>query len=177
MTTRLILVVAGFLTYLVQPDDIVWALVRDTSKPRVFERLLFAFAAALMGGAALIRTRALVHPDRKRTSDAETLGDLIFTIGLAFFAPISGFIILMAGETMIFYRLIRHKATRLQDSETSWTDALKKESGKWGLFVTTIVFVVVLNDRLAEILAGLSVFIWVLLNFLPFRRTSIPSGA
>jgi hypothetical protein len=83
----------------------------------------------------------------------------------------------MAGETMIFYRLIRHKATRLQDSETSWTDALKKESGKWGLFVTTIVFVVVLNDRLAEILAGLSVFIWVLLNFRPFRRTSIPSGA
>ena len=35
---------------------------------------------------------------------------------------------------------------------------------KWGLFFTMIVFTVTLVDRVAEILAGATVVIWITLN-------------
>jgi hypothetical protein len=163
MITRFILVAFGFLTYLIQPDDIVWILVRDSQHPRTFERLLFALAAVLMGGAALIRTQGRVDPNAKRIVGSGPLGELIFTIGLAFFAPISGFLILVVGESVIFVMRTRQKASPVRSS--SWLEAVKTESGKWGLFVTTIIFVATLNDRVAESVAGLSVVVWVLLNF------------
>jgi hypothetical protein len=35
---------------------------------------------------------------------------------------------------------------------------------KWGLFLTMIVFTITLKDRIAEILAGVSVLLWIILN-------------
>ena len=48
-----------------------------------------------------------------------------------------------------------------------WSKAIRQESAKWGLFLTMIVFIYLLKDQVAEVLAGLSFLVWVVLN----RRT------
>jgi protein-S-isoprenylcysteine O-methyltransferase Ste14 len=199
---HLFIVTISFLTYLIDRDDIVWALVRGTSHPRLLERLLFALAAILIGGSAAIRTWARAYtgsssfidnlPVRRegpyrRLRYPEQLGNLFFSVGLGFFTPFSGFVLLLTGEAIAFFRLIRREK-ELRSAETHqpahpipaqllvspgvpppgrgamWTKAFRQESGKWGLFLTMIVFTILLRDRVAEILAGLSFLAWVLLN-------------
>jgi len=48
---------------------------------------------------------------------------------------------------------------------------LRKEASKWGLAVTMIVFTLTLQDRIAEILASVSVLIWFVLNMPDFMRS------
>jgi hypothetical protein len=110
------------------------------------------------------------------------LGNLLFSIGLASLAPLWGFILLTVGEAVVVLRLIgreeetgaaegEHPAAdgqpiprRVNRTGSAWAKAIRRESGKWGLFLTTIVFSLLLHDRLAEILAGLSFAAWIVLN-------------
>jgi len=163
---HLTLVTAAFLTYLVDPDDMVWKLVRGEPHARLLERLLFAVATVLIGTGSWLRTRALVEggselsgqPTRREgfsrvLTYPQHLGNLLFSIGLASLAPLWGFVLLAAGETVVVIRLIgREEAIREQ------------EAGKWGLFVTMIVFTLLLRDRVAEVLAVLSFVTWAVLN-------------
>jgi len=204
---HLFIITISFLTYLTDRDDIVWAFARGTSHPRLLERLFFALAAVLIGGSGAIRTWARAYKESSNFTDnspvrregpyrhiryPEQLGNLLFSMGLGFFAPASGFVLLLTGEAIVFFRLIRreqefrsaetHQAANpnstpllvLQGGPVStcgpmWSKAFRQESAKWGLFLTMIVFTILLRDRIAEALAGLSFLVWVLLNFGSYR--------
>src|SRR5579862_2553331 len=96
-----LIVFAGVFTYLIDPDDIVWRFVRDTSAPRLWERLLFILAAILIAIGAILCTRA------RRLRRPHRLGELFYAIGLASLLPIAGFLILVAGESLRLLRLTR----------------------------------------------------------------------
>jgi hypothetical protein len=51
---------AAFLTYLLQPDDIVWWLVKDRLAPHGLKRTLFVLATLLIAVGATICTKAWV---------------------------------------------------------------------------------------------------------------------
>jgi hypothetical protein len=189
---HLSLVTFAFLTYAIDPDDIVWALVRDHPNPRLLERLLFAVATLLIGAGAALRTWARAQGKYPPSSSPlarpnhairypEHVGNLLFSIGLASLAPLWGFMLLIAGESILVLRLIRfeqsaqtYPAAQVQTDAYSrgsnndspvWRNAFRRESGKWGLFLTMIVFTLLLRDRIAEILAGASFLLWLVLNF------------
>jgi Na+-transporting NADH:ubiquinone oxidoreductase subunit NqrB len=169
----------------VQRDDVVWALVRGQSHPRLLERLFFGVATLLIGVSSAIRTWARACPERdiagressgfrvgrsdgayRYVSYPLEIGNLLFSIGLGFLAPALGFVLLVMGESVVCFRLIRRERENRTalGTGTSWGKAFREESAKWGIFVTMIVFTLLLRDRVAEVLAVLSVFVWVLLN-------------
>lgn len=200
---HLLIVGAAFLTYLVDRDDIVWVLVRGRPDQYLLERELFGVAAALIGIGALLRTWAAAKPEAAWAGAAvrvrsdgpyryvrypRQLGNLLFSIGLAFLAPIAGFLLLVLGETLMAVRLIQHERQLRNREESSageawrsvgpiskdwtalrvqpsWGKAFRWESAKWGLFLTMIVFTVLLRDRVAEVLAGASFLVWAVLNW------------
>ena len=173
---HLIIVAVSLATYLIAPDDVVWALVKGTFHPRLYERVLFAVAAVLIGVAAAIRTSALTRRDRSSPQAhfgyPEQLGNLLFSIGLGFFALLPGFILLVTAESMVFLRLVqREQSLRTPEIRfaVTWRQAIRQESAKWGLLVTMTIFIFLLNDRVAEILAGLSFLLWLALNYASLR--------
>jgi protein-S-isoprenylcysteine O-methyltransferase Ste14 len=203
---HLFIVTIAFLTYLIDRDDIVWALVKGQPYPQLLERLLFGVAAVLIGGSAAIRTWARAYPEDSSGGGLtrrdgpyryirypEQLGNLLFSIGLGFFAPLLGLVILVTGEAIVSLRLVRREralrsagtpepadsnSTQLLPSyrrpapnnfAPTWKKAFRQESAKWGLFLTMIVFILLLRDRVAEVLAGLSFLVWVLLNYRSFQ--------
>jgi len=110
-------------------------------------------------------------------------GDLLYAIGLASLFPLWGFIILVASETLRVFRLIQGEDPRTrnllshmlptalplippaaQECHSGWGKAFRQETVKWGLFLTMVVFVITLKDRVAEVLAAASFLIGLLLN-------------
>jgi hypothetical protein len=160
---------AGFLTYLIDRDDIVWRFVRNTSAPHARERSLFIVATILIAVGAALCTRArALHTTRQ-----QYLGELLYAIGLGSLMPLPGFVILIAGESLRILRLIlRAPSLALPQNESPprWTDAFRREAVKWGILLTMIVFVITLKDRVAEILAAASFLAGLLLNVPFFRR-------
>jgi hypothetical protein len=57
-----------------------------------------------------------------------------------------------------------------QELHSGWGKAFRQETVKWGLFLTMVVFVITLKDRLAEVLAAASFPIGLLLNAPIFSR-------
>ena len=70
---HLLIVGVAFLTYLIDRDDIVWALVQGQTHPRLFERLLFALATLLIGVSTALRTWAGAYAERPASGLAVTL--------------------------------------------------------------------------------------------------------
>ena len=149
---------AAFLTYLIDRDDIVWRFVRNGSTPRLWERSLFIVATILIaGGAGLCtRARALHRPG------PQYRGELLDAIGLGSLVPLSGFIILVAGESFRILRFMRREDDT-QD-KFGWGNAFRREATKWGILVTMIVFAITLKDRVAEVLAVASFLVGLLFN-------------
>jgi hypothetical protein len=153
---------AGFLTYLIDRDDIVWRFVRNTSTPRLWERSLFVAATILIaiGAALCTHARAFRRPTYP--------GELLYAIGLGSLLPLPGFIILIAGESLRISRLIgRENDQPTPPPASTWSHAFRRETTKWGILVTMIVFSITLKDRHAEILAAISFLAGLLFN-LPF---------
>jgi hypothetical protein len=111
------------------------------------------------------------------------LGDLFYAMGLGSLAPALGFIILLAGEGIRVFRLTRREDERARNFlqhpspapqplapaivkklDPIWKKAFRQEAVKWGLFLTMIVFVITLKDRLAEVLACASFLVGLVLN-------------
>jgi len=191
---HLIMVSIAFSTYFFDRDDITWELVRGLAHPHLWERLLFALATILIGVSTAMRTWARAQselPGPAGASDLregpyrysahpKQLGNFLFSIGLAFLAPLPGFVFLVIAEAIIFVRLARRESS-LAGSDSNarqpleadasipgfnadWGKAIRQESAKWGLFLTMIVFTVLLQDGLAEILAVASLAVWAVLN-------------
>lgn len=194
------IVAAAFLTYLFRRDDIVWQYVKNTTAPHELERALFLIATLWIAAGAAIATLARAFGNPPRTADDEPyrylresryLGDLIYSVGLASLAPLSGFLILVIGEALRIFRLMQREDaasqylrqrslcivclladTRRRERRPAWREAFRQEAVKWGLLITMIVFVITLKDRLAEILAATSFLIGLLLNTRIFHRAS-----
>jgi hypothetical protein len=190
---RQLIIAAAFLTYLFDHDDIVWRFIKESPQPRFIERGLFAVATLLIGAAAAIRTWTAAYPDSyvkdhsarvasegtyRYMSYPQYLADLFYAVGLGSLAPLSGFVILVAGEAVRIFRLIRraeadeapHTELASPKQLPNWKTAFREEAGKWGIFLTMIVFTLSLKDRVAEILAAATVLLWFLLNSSSSRR-------
>jgi hypothetical protein len=160
-----LIVLAGVLTYLIDPDDIVWRIVRDTSTPRSWERCLFIVATILIAAGAVLCTRASAF------HRSHYLGELLYAIGLGSLLPVPGFIVLVVGESLRLLRLTRHDPGQpSRETTPSWAAAFRREAVKWGILVTMLVFVTTLKDRHADILAAASFLLGLLLNLPLFDR-------
>jgi len=195
--TLLHLLVVGFafLTYLFAPDDIVWLIVRNSTHAHLYERALFSLAALFVGLGATLCTWARAHPEpgyfvSPPAANAHNgpyrhlryplyVGRLLYAVGLGSLAPVPGFVILVAGEALLVFRLIRRTYARenavcpslpAQNLAPHWKNALRQESVKWGIFVTMIIFTIVLVDRVADYLVLVSFFLWLFLNLPRFPR-------
>ncbi|HZD47241.1 MAG TPA: hypothetical protein VE178_00730 [Silvibacterium sp.] len=153
------IVLLALLTYLIDPDDIVWRFVRGTSAPRLWERTLFIVATMLIAAAAALCTRARFF------SRPRYFGELLYAIGLGSLLPLPGFVILVAGESLRLLRLIRRDNDQTPPQLAStWGRAFRKEVVKWGILISMIAFVITLRDRVADVLVASSFLIGLLLN-------------
>lgn len=208
---HMLVVGLAFATYAFSPDDMVWRIVRDSPHSRFLERSFFAFAGLLIGAAAVLCTWARAYPAPEFGGPSASaacdgpyrylryprhLGTLLHAIGLGSLAPIPGFIILVLGDALLVFRLIRRTdelertATSTQDRPRlarllpslsrrlpakglvpNWRKAFRQESAKWGLFLSMILFTIVLIDRVADYLVLASLVLGLLLN-LPFSTRS-----
>lgn len=128
------------------------------------------------------------------------LGTLLYAVGLGSLLPVPGFILLVAGDAFLVLRLIRRtdelesRASSLQHHlrvprllpslrpcfpakglEPNWKHAFRQESGKWGLFLTMLIFATVLIDRVADYLVLASFLLWLLLNLPSIPRSKTHS--
>jgi hypothetical protein len=187
------IVAAAFLTYLIDREDVVWRFVKGSTAPRELERSVFTFATLLIVVGAGICTWALGHHRPESTTGVEPyreppypgfFGEFLYSMGLGSLAPLSGFVILVGGEALRLFRLFRrvddehgqhfqaHPSTTsiplasaaATETNSSWGKAFQQEAAKWGIFLTMMIFVITLKDRLAEILAASSFLVGVLLN-------------
>jgi len=118
------------------------------------------------------------------------LGEFLYALALAFLLPLSGFFVLVIGEAVRLFRLVCRDdqaspgvtsgddialararqatpvaAVSTHELKPEWANAFRLEAIKWGLFFTMIVFTLTLKDRVAEALIGVTILIWILLNF------------
>jgi hypothetical protein len=118
------------------------------------------------------------------------LGEFLYSMGLGSHGPLSGFVILVGGEALRLFRRIRrvgdhgqhfqpHPSTTpiplasavAKEMNSRWGKAFQQEGAKWGIFLTMIIFVITVKDRLAEILATTSFLVGLLLNARFFERS------
>ena len=165
---RLILIAVALTTYLVDPDDIIWRFVKDSPSRTGLEHGLFLIATLIICAGATFCTRAAASGQRR---PEQYIGELLFAIGLGSLFPLSGFVLLVAGETIRILRLSGSKdqaEPKRQDSIPEWNRAFREQSAKWGIFLSMIVFSITLRYRVAEILVCASVLVWALLNLPQF---------
>jgi len=189
---HLMVVALASLAYLGDRVDIVWALVRNHSDSASWERLVFGCGALMLLGSAILETWANA-PRNVPSRDAPPLSGeslnghrqqygrlarvlLVLAVGLLL--PLSGTVILLAGETILLLRLSFRKDGNIAAlrptarlTTNSWSAAFRAAGGKWGLSVSMIIFAWTLQDRLAEIGAVCSVILWLVLNTAARQRS------
>ena len=184
-----LIVGAAFLTYLIDREDVVWRLVKNTANPHVLERSIFIGATVFVAVGAGLCTNAYGKAHGTGGGDphrilhrSRYLGDISYAIGLGSLAPVAGFLILVVGESCRVLRLAKidghlrnwreHGLSALpallpgdaEQRSPGWKKAFRHEAAKWGIFVTMTVFAITLQDRQAEVLALASFLVGVLLN-------------
>lgn len=173
---------AAFLTYLVDREDVVWRLVKNTAIPHTLERFVFIVATIFVAIGVGFCTWGRAHRYPRY------LGELCYAIGLGSLVPVGGFVILVGGEALRVFRLIRRHAQDSQqlalsvarslsrpsaeETNRSWRKAFRHEAVKWGILVTMIVFVITLKDRYAEFLAVASFLVGTLFNLPVFSPSN-----
>lgn len=165
-----LIVAVAVLTYLIQPDDIVWRFVKARPEPHVLERRIFIAATLFIAAGGAICTLA-----RTKSGSAgrrRYFGDFVYAIGLGSLLPIAGFIVLVAGEGVRLLRLALRGDAVGTESGTRWGRAIRQEAVKWCLLVSMIVFVITLKDRVADILVAASFVIGLICNAPLFDRSS-----
>ena len=167
---HLLLVGLSLSTYWLNPDDVVWAAVRGHSDRALLERLVFGAGAFMLLGSALLETWGNAYQARYPKRWARIL--LVLAVGQLL--PLSGFVILFAGELLLMVRLVLRDrsaaAPPARLSADAWGPAFRAAASKWGLAISMIVFAWTLQDRIAEIGAAFSFVIWLILN-VPHVRT------
>lgn len=163
-----LIVAVAVLTYLIQPDDIVWRFVKDRPGPHALERYIFIVATLFILAGAGICTWARA----KNTGDGPSrfVGDFVYAIGLGSLLPIAGFVVLVAGEGVRLFRLALRGDAAAIESDTGWGRAIRREAVKWCVVASMIVFVITLRDRVADVLVVVSFVIGLICNAPWFGR-------
>jgi hypothetical protein len=183
-----LVVAAAFLTYFVDPEDVVWRFIKNNPANRVLEHALFAVATLLVGVGALVctRARALGWEPVSAQQRAFALsgnwrermfaGEFVYAIGLASLAPLEGSLILIAGEGIRIGRLAQSggvpSTAPFEPSGAAkprWGRSFRKEAFKWAIFLAMGVFTFTLRDRLAEVLIAAAIFIGLVFIAPEFR--------
>ena len=132
-----LIVGAALLTYLVDREDVVWRYIKSCDHAILLEHWLFAITTLLFGISACLCTIPRAYPSTEDTSGS--------TQGLNRVFPGSFYQLRLVGDFLYALAL----ASLLPLS---------------GLFITMIVFTLTLKDRIAEVLIGASVVLWILLT-------------
>ena len=119
---RMLVVGLALLTYVIEPDDIVWAAVRNhTTYRALLERLVFGTGAFLIVSSALFQTWASAYAGLDAASESQVLacdgpyryvqhplylGRIFFALGIGLLAPALGTVILLTGEIVLILRLL-----------------------------------------------------------------------
>ncbi len=117
---HVLLVGLALATYLIFPDDIVWALVRHHANNRLLERVAFGVGAVVVIGSAALETWATANGQVLRPRRAVLkpggpyrivrhplrLARLLFALALGFLLSLPGTVVLIAGETILVLRLL-----------------------------------------------------------------------
>lgn len=178
---------AAFVTYLVDREDVVWRLVKNTATPHALERFVFIVATIFIAVEVGFCTWGRVHRHTRH------LGDFCYAIGLGSPAPVGGLLILVVGELLRVSRLntridnrpwnwrsvISASVPLAEQIAPDWKTAFRLEATKWGILVAMAVFVITLEDRHVEVLALASFLVGMLLNdpALRHKRQAIPPGS
>ena len=170
-------------------------------------RIVFEFAALLLGLAATVRTWAaaylrteVVHDTALHTETLVAdgpyryvrnplyLGTFLMSLGLGFLASRSGFVVLAVGAAIRILRLIEREEAELEKQhgerfrefpgecqgyfrrctrtlkrlrmKPQWRQAVRGEAFMWGFFLTMVGFTTTLQDRVAEMFAGVTLVLW-----------------
>jgi protein-S-isoprenylcysteine O-methyltransferase Ste14 len=210
----------AFQLYSVDRINIVWAFVHWNDPHGDFiARIVFGFAAILLGLAATVRTWAaaylrseVVHDTAMHTETLVAdgpyrhvrnplyLGTFLMSVGLGFLASRSGFVVLAVGAAIRILRLIAREEAELEKQQGErfrefcrrvpkivpsfgpsipaarlkprWGQAFRGEAFMWGFFLTMVAFTITLQDRVAEVLAGVTLALWFFDRAVPrLRRT------
>lgn len=182
MLLHLLVVSVALLAYLINPDDIVWSLVRGHSDGRMLERLVFAAGAIVVLIAAALETwvTARLRPDDEydpgsalqapgwHSRTGLLLARLLFVLGLGLLLPLPGTVVLIGGETMLMLRLLlrgpRETAALRAGAQTSWQTGFRVSASKWGVAASLVLLSATLQDRIAEIVAGIGFAAWLIAN-------------
>ena len=182
---------AAFSIYVVDPDDVVWRFIRRSPSARLVEHELFCAATLLIGAGAILSTSAYAQPADPNVRESITqlragfFGEWLYALGLAFLAPLWGFIWLVAAESVRLLRLAAREDQVLNHAQRrppllseqgpdlqkpQWVGAFRLQAVKWGVSITMIAFTLTLIDRVADYGVAGSVAIWAILNLFPRRR-------
>jgi hypothetical protein len=145
---HLLVVGLALLTYMINPDDIVWALVRHHSNSAFLERIAFGAGALMVLGSAVLETWASAYPYRLVQYPLR-LSRLLFALALGLLVPLSGAIILVIGEATLVFRLfVRDRQSATPEDWWQYSStvprrssaAFRKAASKWGLAASMVVF-------------------------------------
>jgi hypothetical protein len=172
---HLLIVGLGVSTYFLNPDDIVWALVRHHSNSAFLEQLAFGAGTLLLVSCAVLETWVSAYrlPGVPWAGQYPLLlSRLLFALVLGLLVPLPGPIIVLVGEALLVFRLfIRDRDSRgenrrqqYRSAVPQWGAAFRWSAAKWGFAASMIVFTLTLRDRIAEIGGGVSFLVWVALN-------------
>jgi hypothetical protein len=113
-----LLVVLCWLTYLKDPEDVVWRFVKVSSSPRILEHLAFGVAAVFLGVAVILGawpSGNTTYCERRDTRSIRRrcIGEILHGIGISSLLPISGCILLVCGEVIrsTHYALLKIRLT------------------------------------------------------------------
>jgi len=182
---HLALVGLSLSTYFADRVDMVWRLVRSHSDSAFFEHVVFGIGAFMLLGSALLDTwanlrtpfsagakpPALVALSSKYPQFPLRLARILLALAVGLLLPVSGAVILLAGETILVLRLFLHEQESISAPPllsrcvaVSWGAAFRAAASKWGLTATMVVFAWTLQDRIAEYGAASSFLLWLILN-------------
>ena len=198
-----ILLAASVLTYLADPEDVVWRYIKHASNARLLEHLCFATAAIALGAGACLCTwetaKQLTQGTDPGPGLVEGAGEILHAIGIGSLLPLAGFLVLVCGETLRVGRLEGLRSTKCQQGGVSTRDRLNVKAvepkifstrplpsrnsawrqaacfhiGAWFAFVSMIVFSAMLVDRVAEVLFATTLLVSLLAHWVSHRRASV----
>lgn len=168
-----LLLLAAWLTYLFDPTDAVWRFIRNSPQPRLLEHLSFAAAAAAIGAGILLGAwrsdlDSAAEGWTPRAIRSRCAGEILNAIGIGSLLPLAGFVLLVGGETL---RSLRYAQLKLGTARNgphptvrpalpAWSGRILSQAGMACALISMTIFSIVLVDRVADALFGVTLLVW-----------------
>ena len=189
LAIRAALLTAGLFTYLISPDDVVWRFIKTARHARALEHAAFGIAAAFLGFALLLKVRLSAHLENQSSHnpslETAIVANLMQAIGIGSLLPLPGFLLLVVGDaaaSLVAYKhpipegpvAERNSRQALRPSQAfRLSDALVMHSALCLAFLSMIVFSIVLIDRVADVLFGMTALVSIAANVRTFLRGNV----